>query len=720
MMAKSGFVLFLSSLLILFSCGAPKDLTGPLHLTKSTTFFSKTYFIHTASLGGRPCLTVEGDNLEIDFQQAVLDGRQKDSLPDAFEGIAIYVHDCKNVTIKNVSIHGFKIAILAERVENLQILDCDLSYNYRPKLLSKWNRESLADWLYYHQNEKEEWQRYGAAIYLKDCANALVKGVTSRQGMNGLLMTRCHHALVYNNTFSFNSGLGIGLYRSGHNRIMHNRLDWNARGYSHGQYARGQDSAAILLYEQSSHNIIAFNSATHSGDGLFLWAGQSTMDTGVGGCDSNMIYKNDFSHSIANAIEVTFSVNYMIDNILDDSRYGIWGGYSHHSVIRGNQIRGCETGIAIEHGRYIVIDSNDLRDCQKGLEIWNRESQPADWPYAQKTDVQGRQYRIIHNSMTRGDVFLETRGTDSIWYAQNTLQDVKKEFSFPGATSYFMYSGKLASWMPISVQRPAPLVDGMAVSLPADQPRGRKYILVNEWGPYDFQYPILALRRKETTGILEKLYLDLLGPPGTWQIDQVEGCSFPSNTTGTFPDSLVILCNQKSETHRLNLRYAGPPFRTQTGETIPMGQPYSFGYVASAVPLTWEMAYFTYDTLQDPLVHPEAFTKMLLGRPAKTVTVHELAFRWWGKPAEELPADRFAVTASAGVNLRDKEYRLEVESDDGIRVWLDDRIILERWDAHTPTVDEVRIRPGAGYHEVRVDYFENGGLGVLDVSLAPE
>ena len=39
----------------------------------------------------------------------------------------------------------------------------------------------------------------------------------------------------------------------------------------------------LLMYEQSSNNIVAYNSVTHSGDGLFLWSGQSTMDSGQGG-----------------------------------------------------------------------------------------------------------------------------------------------------------------------------------------------------------------------------------------------------------------------------------------------------------------------------------------------------------------------------------------------------------------------------------------------------
>ena len=54
---------------------------------------------------------------------------------------------------------------------------------------------------------------------------------------------------------------------------MHNRIDWCVRGYSHGFYNRGQDSAGLLMYEQSSRNTVAYNSVTHGGDGLFLWAG---------------------------------------------------------------------------------------------------------------------------------------------------------------------------------------------------------------------------------------------------------------------------------------------------------------------------------------------------------------------------------------------------------------------------------------------------------------
>ena len=121
------------------------------------------------------------------------------------------------------------------------------------------------------------------------------------------------------------------MYRSSRNKILHNQLDFNVRGYSHGIFNRGQDSADILVFEQCNENTFAYNSATHGGDGFFLWAGQHTMDTGEGGCNDNFIYKNDFSYAPTNGVEVTFSKNYIRDNIIKECDNGIWGGYSFTS-----------------------------------------------------------------------------------------------------------------------------------------------------------------------------------------------------------------------------------------------------------------------------------------------------------------------------------------------------------------------------------------------------
>ena len=152
-------------------------------------------------------------------------------------------------------------------------------------------------------------------------------------------MPTLHPLKIWNNTFQFLSSIGVGLYRVSDSTIMHNRIDWCVRGYSHGFYNRGQDSAGLLMYEQSSNNTVAYNSVTHGGDGLFLWAGQSTMDSGKGGANDNLFAANDFSHAPTNGIEATFSRNRFIGNRVEENWHGVWGGYSYDSVWERQSIR---------------------------------------------------------------------------------------------------------------------------------------------------------------------------------------------------------------------------------------------------------------------------------------------------------------------------------------------------------------------------------------------
>jgi parallel beta-helix repeat protein len=520
---------------------------------------------------------------------------------------------------------------------------------------------------------------------------------------------------VYNNDISFNSGLGIGLYRSSYNRIMHNKLDWNARGYSHGKYARGQDSSAILLYEQSSHNTIAYNSGTHSGDGLFLWAGQSTMDTGLGGCDSNMICRNDFSHSIANGIEVTFSANYMIENILNDCRYGVWGGYSHHSVIRGNEIRQCETGIAIEHGRYNVIEDNTIAEGKTGIQLWDRASQPDDWPYAKEINVKGRGYHIVHNHFEYVNTAFEISLTDSVWLDDNTFLYVPQETASPKGPSRIVLDSPATPWSNPAMDIPDSMSIGNHTALAPEALQGRKYIIINEWGPYDFQYPLLALRSKKKINDMESFYFDLYGPHGEWHIDSIAGCLMPDHHSGTLPDSVVIQCPSDYMQRYIGCSFTGDTVITQFGDTIQAGLPYQFHFEENSFATSWKVSFFAYDSLSDPIKNPVAFDSILRGKPITTIFNPQLVFQWWGSPAAIIPEDHFAVRATTTFIAHAGEYTLEAESDDGIRVWLDGRLILDHWDIHTPMVDEIKFTVSKGSHELKVEYFEGGGLGVLDV-----
>ena len=323
------------------------ELRAGIVITQSVRVARRTYSLPADAPNDSGVVVIRGDDITVDFGGATLEGMPAANDPDLASGVAIRVEGGRNVRIVNLRVRGYKVGILARGTTNLVIERVDASHNWKPRLFSLVEHESLVDWLSFHHNERDEWLRFGAAFYLDGVHGGAVRDSRAEQGMNALLMVATQGMTVSGNDFSFNSGLGVGLYRSTGNTIVRNRIDFDVRGYSHGFYHRGQDSSGLLLYEQSSDNVIAYNTGTHGGDGFFLWAGQSTMDSGDGGANDNWVVANDFSWSPANGIEATFSRNAFIGNRLEGNDYGVWGGYSFNSRIAQN----CFIGNRVEIGR---------------------------------------------------------------------------------------------------------------------------------------------------------------------------------------------------------------------------------------------------------------------------------------------------------------------------------------------------------------------------------
>ena len=180
-------------------------------LKRSVKIKKATYALDGHDSLNRPVIVIEGNNIIIDFNKAIMKGSNRKASPNQFFGLAILVRNGRNITIKNLSARGYKVAIMAQNVEGLKLEHCDFSYNYRQHLNSTQEKEDLSDWMSYHQNEKDEWLRYGAAMYLRDCNNAIINNCRVTGGQNALMMTRSQNATIFNNDFSFNSGIGIGM-----------------------------------------------------------------------------------------------------------------------------------------------------------------------------------------------------------------------------------------------------------------------------------------------------------------------------------------------------------------------------------------------------------------------------------------------------------------------------------------------------------------------------
>lgn len=697
----------------------------------------------------QPVITIQGDNISVDFANAALRSSADFKRPDLFTGVAVLVRG-KNVTLKNMQVHGYKVALFAGDAGGLKVENGNFSYNYRPRLYSVREHENFADWLSYHHNERDEWLRYGAGIYLKNCDSVLVKNCTITGNQNALLMSGCNGGLVYNNTFNFNSGLGIGLYRSSRNRIMHNRLDWNVRGYSHLFYQRGQDSAALLCYEQSSNNLFAFNSCTHSGDGFFLWAGQHTMDTGEGGCNDNLIFGNDFSHAPTNGVEVTFSRNRIRGNLIRECTYGIWGGYSYESLFMGNYIADCKTGIAIEHGQQDTILQNYFEGDSTGIQLWARASQPSDWGYAQKRDTRSRDALIdrnvfmrvrkplkISNSkdvqvngenlftgfqtllettqpnenlrFLRNDIYGSKSQVEAVWAHPELAASRAVNFSHPEKQPQNPYAPLDIPYLELGETDSLP--DGMFAGLPPDQLRGRQYILMNEWGPYDFRRPFVTAGNVSPAPGGEGTYyvLKLYGPPGHWKIVDTTGIATADQTSGNMPAFITVKSAPGAEHVRVVFEYSGEQaFTGSFGESYTPGESYRFDFERFEKKLNWKVQFFNYDSL--------ATLTFNTGAPVAEKSADNLHFAWWDSPAPGVNSDRFTTVSTTTFNIAPGRYLLELSSDDGARLYLDGKRLIDHWDVHEPAVDEVEVTLD-GQHTLRVEHFDEGGFATLGLRL---
>lgn len=736
----SRFAPFILALLVAAPAAAQSTiaLQPGMVITESVTITPGNYRIPADSTGA---IIIRGDDIEVDFNGAILDGGQPGQAPDTFAGTGIRIQQGSGIVLRNATVKGYKLGLWATDTPGIRITTSDFSYNWRQRLKSIIEREHLDDWMSYHQNERDEWMRYGAAIYLRRADGAQVDHVRVTGGQNGILMTEVNDGLFYNNDISYNSSLGIGMYRSSRNTVMHNKLDFNVRGYSHGVYNRGQDSAAILLYEQSSNNVFAYNSATHSGDGLFLWAGQTTMDTGEGGCNDNLIYANDFSYAPTNGIEVTFSRNHIEKNVMRGCWHGIWGGYSYDTVILDNVFEDNDEHIAIEHGQDIAIEGNLFSGGDLGIYAWERAEQPTDWGYSQNRDVRSQDYRIMGNRFEGVGKPLQVRATDSVTVRANTFahfQEIElvdgtavqvggNAFPFYENGAALPVGGSLGGWndgfFGAELERevrsapalpPMPLPNAQPVRLPEGALQTREYILVDEWGPVDFRSPVLWPRspRKQ----LEQEF-ELVGPAGSWRVVERSGVEWMSADKGTVPGRITVRRTEDDVVDiRILLEYTGAEVTDRFGNVTPAGEPFAFGYEYFFVPIEWTVSMFNYTEETDPREQHEAFRTLIEGVPVHTETTTDLGYQWYGEPGPGLGRDHFATVSTGSINVPAGRYRLDLTSDDGVRVWLDGEIIHDDWTYHPPRLEQIELELG-GRHDLRIEQFEINGFSTIAATL---
>jgi len=101
------------------------------------------------------------------------------------------------------------------------------------------------------------------------------------------------------------------------------------------------------------------------------------------------------------------------------------------------------------------------------------------------------------------------------------------------------------------------------------------------------------------------------------------------------------------------------------------------------------------------------------GKPALVRNETRVAFDWGeGSPDATINKDRFSASFTRRLNFPPGLYRLSLAIDDGARLYVDDHLVIEAWQAAIRRIvtHDTQLN---GQHEIRIEYFEEGGSAAL-------
>lgn len=732
---KAHQALTVAALLVLCAAHAHVSDLPVLEVTADDTVIDRSCIVRIppghviADAAGDGVIKIAAPNITLRFEEgSVLRGSPAGISPDTMTGRGIVVENQPGVRIENVSVEGFKVGLLATGADGLVVRDARFRDNFRQRLRSTPEAEDASDWLWPHANDNREWiTSYGASLCVERSTGVEISRVTVREGQNGIVLDRVNASRIYDNDCSFLSGWGIAMWRSSDNIISRNALDFCVRGYSHGVYNRGQDSAGLLIFEQCSRNIIAENSITHGGDGIFGFGGKEALgetpapegfEHARKGCNDNLIVANDLSYAPAHGLEMTFSFgNRVIANqFVENAICGIWGGYSQETLIAQNVFVGNGDGgyglergaINIEHGAANTVRENTFRRNAVGVHLWTDDDGALlKTPWAVANHKGSSNNTIASNTFEADRLAIHLRQATATFASSNVFTGVEAESKVEGGEGLSDLGSPLPPLAPATYEA---LGESRPVGARATL-AGRDRIVVGEWGPWDHALPLIRPRR-------------ISGGSHTYEVWGVQ-------------DEIGVVVTSEGVTASVEKQADGKPaIVTLSGgagvhtydATIRAGS-FEHRVAGTLVGADWTVRFFPWTV--DPRENLEGWRAESYGEASRSASVASLrlAYRHAGPKelrltdelaAADFPRDRFGTIATTTLPLKAGRWRLSTLSDDGIRVIVDGTPLIENWTWHAPARDQAELvldsdRPV----EITVEHFELDGFAVLEFEIEP-
>ncbi|MCA9986096.1 MAG: hypothetical protein KDE59_17435 [Anaerolineales bacterium] len=235
----------------------------------------------------------------------------------------------------------------------------------------------------------------------------------------------------------------------------------------------------------------------------------------------------------------------------------------------------------------------------------------------------------------------------------------------------------------------------------------------------------------------DTIVLPGLGFVKTWRIRNSGNCPWPAGTSWVFaggnqlggPDAVNVAVTNPGETTDVSVYLVAPTtpgsYTSYWTLQLPGGQQLSERYyVRIIVPAPTPTATAIPPTPTPVPTAPAIYNWRgeyynntgLVGSPIVIRDDAAISFDWAeGVPAPGLPTDNFSVRWTRSLYFPGGSYRFFAASDDGVRIWLDNTLIVDEWHAYDGNTYMAELPITTGNHLVRVEYYEARGLANIQV-----
>ena len=100
--------------------------------------------------------------------------------------------------------------------------------------------------------------------------------------------------------------------------------------------------------------------------------------------------------------------------------------------------------------------------------------------------------------------------------------------------------------------------------------------------------------------------------------------------------------------------------------------------------------------------------RFLTGTPALARADNAISFDWgYGSPAASVIKDNFSARWVKSAQFTAGWYRFRTFTDDGIRLWVDGKMVIDQWFDMPGAANSADVYLTAGTHEIKMEYFEH-------------